>query len=116
MADQNKLGLMGDSDGEYLSLTQAVTYTGLSRITLMRRIADGRLPSQIVNKRHRVAVGDLDALFGPAPVLANGREASDETLKLWAARMASVAPPLRPEQRDIVLSAFSAALVTVGGN
>lgn len=116
MADKNKLGVIGDHGGEYLNLTQAVTYTGLSRITLHRRIADGKLRSQIVNGRHRVALADLDALFGPAPVLGNGREASDETLKEWAARMASVAPPLRPEQRDIVLSAFSAALVTVGGN
>ncbi|GAA2837829.1 hypothetical protein FB468_0717 [Leucobacter komagatae] len=115
MAERNRTVLVGRDGEDHLDLTQAVVYTGVSRVTLMRRIADGRLPSQIVNGKHRVSSGDLDALFGPAPVLAGARTADDSTLRLWAKRVAEAAPPLRPEQRDVVLSAFADALITIGG-
>ncbi|QZY52248.1 helix-turn-helix domain-containing protein [Leucobacter tenebrionis] len=115
MAERNRTILVGREGGDHLDLTQAVIYTGVSRVTLMRRIADGKLPSQIVNGKHRVSTGDLDALFGPAPVLAGARTADDATLRLWAKRVAEAAPPLRPEQRDVVLSALADALVVTGG-
>lgn len=115
MAERNKTILVGREGGDHLDLNQAVIYTGVSRITLLRRISEGKLPSSIVNGKHRVSSGDLDALFGPAPVLGSAISPSDETLRLWAQRVAASAPPLRPEQRDVVLSALSEALVTVGG-
>lgn len=96
------------------NLTQAVAYTGKSRPTLHRRILDGTLPSVMVRGEHRVAKGDLDAIFGPVPVLGIHGTPKDESLRLWAKRIARNAPPLRPEQRDVVLAALSDALVVTG--
>ena len=104
-----------DDFDTFPTLTQAVPLAGRSRSTLARHVRAGTLPSALVRGEYRVARGDLLALFGPVPSLGIHGAPQDESLRVWAQRMAKAAPPLRPEQRDVVLAALSDALVVKGG-
>jgi excisionase family DNA binding protein len=56
---------------DYLTLTDAATYLGVSRQTLWRRIRDGALPvySSEVNRRERlVKRADLDRIRTPRTI------------------------------------------------
>lgn len=104
-----------DDYDTYPTLTQAAPISGMSRSTLARHVRLGSLPSALVRGEYRVARGDLVALFGPVPSLGIHGMPQDESLRVWAQRMAKAAPPLRPEQRDVVLAALADALVVTGG-
>lgn len=95
-----------------LTLKQAAERGHISIATLNRYIASGRLPAMKMGGKNYVTVGDLDAAIGPVPVLPSGAArggVTDEGLRAWAERVASTAPPLRPEQRQIIVAAFSSA-------
>lgn len=88
-----------------LDLDHASERSGRSIITLRRYIRAGRLPAIRDGRKLYVVPSELDAAVAPVPVVV---EQSD--LKAWARRMAASAPPIRPEQRDIIVSAFASAL------
>jgi hypothetical protein len=83
----------------------AAERSGYSVITMRRYIRDGRLPAFKIGGRIYITEVDLEAAFAPRPVVPK-----TEDLKCWAERMAASAPPLRPEQHDLIVSAFAAAL------
>jgi hypothetical protein len=89
----------------YLDLNTAAQDCGRSVITLRRYIKAGRLPAVRDGHKLYVAKESLDAAVAPAPVVV-----AENGLKAWAQRKAAAAPPFRPEQCDIILSAFTSAL------
>jgi excisionase family DNA binding protein len=98
----------GDTVG--LTLKEAAAHSGVSLSTINRYIADGKLPAYKMRGKNYVTPGDLEAAFGPVPVIPTSSGVTDEGLRAWAERVAATAPPLRAEQRDIIISAFSTAL------
>lgn len=76
---------------------------GLS--TLRRHIKAGHIPAVKIKGRVYVRPEDLDAFIIPQPMIV-----ADATLKDWAKRMAAKAPVFRPDQRDVIVSAFTSAL------
>lgn len=88
-----------------LDLDASAAHSGRSTVTLRRYIKMGRLPAVKDGRKIYVTQTDLDAAVAPVPVAA-----TCEDLKSWAQRMAAAAPPFRPEQRDLIVSAFSSAL------
>lgn len=88
-----------------LDLDAAVGRSGRSKVTLRRYIKTGRLPAVKDGRKIYVATKDLDEAVAPTPVVS-----PDADLKSWAQRMAASAPPFRPEQRDIIVSAFTSTL------
>ncbi|PDQ35524.1 MAG: hypothetical protein B5766_05515 [Candidatus Lumbricidophila eiseniae] len=99
-----------DKSLDMLTLKEAAELHRISLATLNRHIANGSLPAFKFHGRNHVTRGDLEAAFGPVPVFPSSSGPTDEGLRTWAERVAASAPPLRPEQRDIIVSAFSAAL------
>jgi hypothetical protein len=88
-----------------LSLPEASERSGYGVSTLRRHIKDGRLKAVKAKGRIFVRLSDLDAFAEPEPV-----QPSEASLQEWARRMAAKAPAMRPEQRQIILAAFSSAL------
>lgn len=61
----------------YLRLLEAAEYTGLSVVTLRRRISDGSLPAKRQGRRLIVVdIADLDRLLTPIPTMTASPEAS----------------------------------------
>jgi hypothetical protein len=90
---------------EYLDLPAAVERSEYGLSTIRRHIKAGSIPAVKIKGRIYIKPTDLDAFVAPEPVVI-----PDDTLKAWAERMASKAPAFRPEQRDIILSAFASTL------
>jgi len=88
-----------------LSLPEASARSGYGVSTLRRHIKDGRLKAVKAKGRIFVRLSDLDAFAEPEPV-----QPSEASLQEWARRMAAKAPAMRPEQRQVILAAFSSAL------
>lgn len=85
-------------------------YAGAKRIgyglsTVRRHITAGNIPAVKIKGRVYVKPEDLDAFVAPQPMIV-----ADATLEDWAVRMAAKAPAFRPEQRDVIVSAFTSAL------
>lgn len=87
-----------------LDLNTAAQHCGRSVSTLRRYIRAGRLPTVRDGRKLYVAKESLDAAVAPAPVAV-----AESDLKAWVRQMVDAAPPLRPEQCDIILSAFASA-------
>jgi hypothetical protein len=96
------------SNAATLDLNRASERCGRSVITLRRYIQSGRLPAVREGRKLYVNPDELDAAVAPIRVVLQ-----DSELTKWARRMAEAAPPIRPEQRDIIVSAFSSALKEV---
>jgi hypothetical protein len=96
---------MAHSSAEYIDLATATKQRELGISTLRHHIKLGHVPAVKIRGKVYVKPEDLDAFLSPTPVLV-----ADGTLKDWAERMAARAPAFRPEQRDIIVSAFSSAL------
>jgi hypothetical protein len=96
---------MATSSVDYVDLATAVEQHPIGMSTLRHHIKTGHLPAVKIRGKVHVRPEELDALLSPKPV-----QIADGTLKDWAERMAAKAPAFRPEQRDIILSAFGAAL------
>ncbi|AOT04723.1 helix-turn-helix domain-containing protein [Arthrobacter sp. U41] len=89
----------------YIAIQAAAERSGFSVITLRRYIRDGRLPAVKIGGKVFVTEANLDASIAPHVIVPK-----TEDLKAWAERMAAAAPPLRPEQRDLIVSTFASAL------
>lgn len=87
-----------------LDLKTAAQHSGRSVSTLRRYIHAGRLPSVKYGSKLYVARASLDATVRPAPLAVTESE-----YDAWVRRMVDAAPPLRPEQCRIILSAFASA-------
>lgn len=90
---------------DYIDLATANAQHDVGISTLRHGIKGGHLPAVKIRGKVYVKPEDLDAFLAPKPVLV-----SDGSLKDWAERMAAKAPAFRPEQRDIIVSAFTSAL------
>lgn len=69
---------------------------------LRRRIRVGDLPRRLVGNKYLLQFAEVEARSAPSR--------SAETLEEWAGRMAESAPPLSPEQVDMVMEAFASSL------
>jgi hypothetical protein len=96
---------MAFSLANYIDLPAAVEQSGYGLSTLRRHINAGHIPAVKIKGRVYVKLEDLDAFVAPQPMIT-----ADATLKDWAERMAAKAPAFRPEQRDVIVSAFASAL------
>ncbi|TFC32900.1 DNA-binding protein [Cryobacterium sp. MDB1-18-2] len=96
---------MAFSLANYIDLPAAVEQSGYGFSTLRRHIKAGHIPAVKIKGRVYVTPEDLDAFVAPEPMIT-----ADATLKDWAERMAAKAPAFRPEQRDVIVSAFTSAL------
>lgn len=103
---------------ELLDFEGVIAYSGYSSATINRYIKNGLLPAVKAvrdgRRRYFFSPADVDAAFGIQPVLPATEHVSDSTLRTWAQRMAASAPPMRPEQRDVVTAAFTTALSVKG--
>lgn len=76
------------SDKDFLTIAEACQRLGVSRMTLSRRMHDGRLPAfarPIRNKELFVRASDVDALLIPQPAsLAVGPDAPTKRRRLRA--------------------------------
>lgn len=88
-----------------IDLPVAVERSGYGLSTLRRHIAAGHIAAVKMKGRVFIRPEDLDAFVAPEPV-----RVTDASLHDWAVRMAAKAPAFRPEQRDIIVSAFASAL------
>lgn len=93
---------------EHLPLAIACERFEVDDSTLRLHIKEGRLPAVKIRGRVHIATTDLEAYIAPKPM-----SVGDGTLKDWAERMAAKAPMFRPEQRDVIVSAFASALAGV---
>jgi hypothetical protein len=93
------------SSAEYIPFATAVEQFEIGDSTLRHHIRTGHVPAVKIRGKVHVKPEDLEAFLTPTPVLV-----ADGTLKDWAKRMATKAPAFRPDQRDIIVSAFSSAL------
>lgn len=96
---------MFDSQVDYFDLATAVKQRNVGLSTLRHHIKVGHIPAVKIRGKVYIKPEDLDVFLSPTPILI-----ADSTLKDWAERMAARAPAIRPEQRDIIVSAFRAAL------
>jgi hypothetical protein len=96
---------MAYSSAEYIDLATAIGPRNLGMSTLRHHIKVGNVPAVKIRGKVYVRPEDLDAFLAPTPFLV-----SDGSLKDWAERMAAKAPAFRPEQRDVIVSAFTSAL------
>ncbi|SEO12469.1 helix-turn-helix domain-containing protein [Cryobacterium luteum] len=90
---------------DFLDLPAASERSNYGVSTIRRHIKAGLIPAVKIKGRVYVKPEDLDAFVAPAPIVV-----ADTTLKDWAARMAAKAPAFRPEQRDVIVSAFTSSL------
>ena len=97
---------MSRSSAEYIDLATAVDQRQVGISTLRHHIKLGHVPAVKIRGKVYIKPEDLDAFLSPTPV-----PVADGTLKDWAERMAAKAPAFRPEQRDVIVSAFASALV-----
>lgn len=82
-------------------ITAAAARHGVSPVTVLRRVRDGRLPAVKRGKRYEVEVADLERVFAPEPVVpARKRDALLDDLELAAERVAAEAPPLSESARE----------------
>ncbi|MBN8423122.1 helix-turn-helix domain-containing protein [Microbacterium esteraromaticum] len=88
-----------------IDLQTAATRSDYGLSTLRRHIRAGTIPAVKVKGRIYLRPEDLDTFTAPEPV-----HVPDSALQDWAARMAATAPAFRPEQRNIIMSAFASAL------
>ena len=96
---------MHTSTDNYIDLLAAAERTGCGLSTLRRHIKVGLLPAVKIKGRVHVNPDDLDEFVAPKPILVG-----ETSLRDWAQRMAANAPAFRPEQRDVIVSAFTSAL------
>lgn len=96
---------MAHSSATLIDLPAAVADSNHGMSTLRRHIKAGHLPAVKIKGRVYVRREDLDAFVAPVPVAV-----ADNSLVEWAERMAAKAPAFRPEQRDVIVSAFASAL------
>lgn len=94
-----------DGTGLGLLLQEAAEHTGYGVSTLRRHIKDGHIPAVKAKGRIYVRPEDLDAFLTPQPI-----RVTDASLEAWAERMAAKAPAFRPEQRNVIVTAFATAL------
>ncbi|POH73471.1 helix-turn-helix domain-containing protein [Arthrobacter glacialis] len=99
------MGTITSIAAPYVGVQDAAERTGLSVVTLRRYIRDGRLPAVKMRGRVFVTEADLDAAVEPRIIVPK-----TESLQDWAKRMAADAPPFRPEQVDLIMSAFATVL------
>lgn len=90
---------------DFIDLPTAVERSGYGESTLRRHIKSGKIPAFKIKGRVYVRPQDLESFTAPEPM-----RATDSTLQDWAQRMAAKAPAFRPEQRRLIISAFSTAL------
>jgi len=88
-----------------IDLPAAVERSGYGLSTLRRHITAGHIAAVKIKGRVFVRPTDLDDFVAPQPV-----RVTDATLHDWAVRMADKAPAFRPEQRNVIVSAFASAL------
>jgi len=88
-----------------IDLPTAVERSEYGLSTLRRHIKAGNIPAVKMKGRIYVNPVDLEAFIAPEPMIV-----ADDTLEDWAQRMADKAPAFRPEQRDLILSAFASSL------
>jgi hypothetical protein len=96
---------MAISSSAYIDLATAIEQFPIGSSTLRNHIKAGHVAAVKIRGKVHVKPEDLDAFLSPTPILV-----ADGTLKDWAERMAAKAPAFRPEQRDIIVSAFNSAL------
>lgn len=75
---------------------------GHSEPTLRRYVAKGKLKAVRFGGRLYFDEDAVHEALAPVPA-----RPSDDYLREWAQKQAAAAPPFRPEQRDIIVSAFS---------
>jgi len=96
---------MSLNTAKFIDLPAAVERSGYGMSTLRRHISAGHLAAVKVKGRVFVRPADLDAFVAPQPV-----RVTDASLHDWAVRMAEKAPAFRPEQRNVIMSAFASSL------
>jgi hypothetical protein len=96
---------MSTASTNFLDLSAAAVHSTYGLSTIRRHIKAGNIPAVKIKGRVYVKPEDLDAFVAPEPMVV-----ADATLKDWAQRMAAKAPAFRPEQRDVIVSAFTSAL------
>ncbi|WP_434317505.1 helix-turn-helix domain-containing protein [Leifsonia sp. P73] len=90
---------------DFIDLPTAVERSGYGESTLRRHIKSGKIPAVKIKGRVHIRPQDLETFTAPEPM-----RPTDATLEDWASRMAAKAPAFRPEQRKLILAAFSTAL------
>lgn len=88
-----------------IDLPAAASHSRYGISTLRRHIRAGHIPAVKIKGRVYINSADLDSFTAPEPMLV-----ADATLRDWAERMAANAPAFRPEQRDVILFAFTSSL------
>lgn len=78
---------------------------GHSEPTLRRYVANGKLKAVRFGGRLYFDEDEVREALAPVPA-----RPSDDYLREWAQKQAAAAPPFRPEQRDIIVSAFSSII------
>ncbi|WIB34431.1 DNA-binding protein [Curtobacterium sp. MCSS17_005] len=96
---------MATTTPEYIDLATAGTRSDMSTSLLRYYIRTSRLPAVKIRGKVHVAQADLDEFLAPKPLRVD-----DGTLRAWAEKVAAKAPPLRPEQVDLIVSTFSSVL------
>jgi hypothetical protein len=96
---------MAYSTTSHIDLPACVERSGYGLSTLRRHVKAGNLPAVKIKGRVYIRPEDLDAFVAPDPMVV-----VDASLQEWAERMAAKAPAFRPEQRQVILSAFASAL------
>lgn len=92
-----------------ITIAAAIERFPIGNTSLRDHIREGRLPAVRFRGKLYVRPKDVEVVLAPRPVVV-----TEENLRSWAQRMAAKAPAFRPEQRDVIVSAFSSAL-SAGG-
>lgn len=92
-----------------ITIAAALERFPIGNTSLRDHIRKGNLDAVRFRGKLYIRPEDVEAVLAPRPVVV-----SEESLRSWAQRMAAKAPAFRPEQRDVIVSAFSSALSTGG--
>ena len=76
-----------------VTLRDAARHCRVSKSTIHRRVDSGELPAVRVGDHYEVEIADLDALFGPTPVIPRNPHLPDD-IREWAESVAATAPPM----------------------
>ncbi|MFS2028717.1 MULTISPECIES: hypothetical protein [unclassified Curtobacterium] len=96
---------MATATTDYIDLATAGAQSAMSASLLRYYIRTSRLPAVKIRGKLHVARADLDDFLAPKPA-----STEDTALRAWAEKVAAKAPPLRPEQVDLIVSTFSSLL------
>lgn len=88
-----------------ITLREIQATYGFSEPTLRRYVAKGKLKAVRFGGRLYFDAEHVREALSPVPA-----RPSDDYVREWARKMAAEAPPLRPEQRDIIVSAFASVI------